>query len=191
LTAVQRKKVEELVKIQSHNKKAQRQLITYWLKSYETPFVFSRNFNLDYNRFRYIIEVNSSYVKARIRAMLKSAITSLYVINTNRVNTLIDISNNRIKSKQDLMRLVQIASSELLEEYQTTKDPKKKDEILFKAGNLIKLLESVKDEEFIFIKKLAELYNLDVLHSNDENEKKKDEKIEIDEKIIKYIEEKK
>jgi hypothetical protein len=191
LTSEQRGKIKELVKIYKPNQRVQRQLITYWLKSYMTPFAFSRMFDMNYDRFRHLIEINSSYVKARIRAMLKRTITELYVINTNRVNTLIDISNNRIKSKQDLMKLVQIASSEMLEEYQTTKDPKKKDEILYKAGNLIKLLESVKDEEFIFIKKLAELYNLDVLHTNDKKEKKKDEQIEIDEKIIKYIEEKK
>jgi len=189
MTAEQRRQIKKLVAITKPNQSVQRRLITYWLKSYMTPYAFSKTFNVNYDRFRKLIEINSSYVKTRIRYMIKATITTLYTANNNRVETLVDISNNRIKSKQDLMQIIQMASAELLEQYKETEDQDTKDKILYKAGNLLKLLENVKDEEFLFIKKLAELYNMDLLQTEEDNET--EEQIEIDKNIIKYIEEKK
>jgi hypothetical protein len=189
LTADQRREIQKLAAIDKPIRSVQEKLIGLWLKSYMTPYAFARTCNIKYDKIRRMIEKNSSFVKSRIRAMLKGTITTLYNVNHNRVETLVDISNNRLKSKQDLMKIIQTSSAELLDQYNKTEDQKEKDEILYKAGNLLNLIENIKDEDTIFIRKLAELYNMDLLKNDDENIS--NEKIEVDEKIIKYIEEKK
>lgn len=188
MTAAQEERILKLVKIPRPSKEVQRLILNYWMKSFMTMNQFSKQFGLKHDRLGKMRLSNIKYVEKKLRKMLYDSVVNLYTANANRVKKLIDISNDRVVAKQKLMNVIKMKSIELNDEYKKTKDKTKKDDIVLKAMQLLNLLDGLKDEEVIHMKKIIEMMNIN--SENVEKPEPTDDEIKVDKEIIKYIEDK-
>ena len=143
------------------SEETRKQLLAYWIESGLTMGGFSTKYGIDDHKMQYWRKQYKVYVENIVKRLLYDSVVRVSQSNSTKIEKIVRIAKNRIQAKEDLMKIIKKQSKELADSYETA-EGKEKDTIVYKAMQLLKLLDNTRDEEISYLEKLKAVTGVDI-----------------------------